>query len=203
MHSDTAEITRNKVADLSTPADDIFCRAADSKLNMLIVYEDYPTGQRAINLCRQLALRGTPDMHFEYNLWRFDVVHLPAIGALSADDAAKADLVLFSAWADTELTPGLETWIQSWLPKKVDQVSALIAMINLPGGIQRGVFPLHVRLRHIALLARMAFVLHVVKPEPERKSIPFPNVTEAALVTHRFAHVRCLPPSPEHWGIND
>ncbi len=109
------------------------------KLGVLLVYEDFAAGLRARQALdhwsRQLELEA--DLHID--LWRFDLLRDPDCRAQAAKEAAAADIILFAAHGQSELTAEVKAWLQQWLDWKAQQPTALIVSLDArvrewPGG---------------------------------------------------------------------
>lgn len=112
--------------------------------NVLLLYEDLPRGRRAMELCRQLNKRIGDQVALRFQMWRFDVLALSLTMAAAAANAAKADVIIFAARGELELTAEFKQWVeQEWQPQAGGQECAFVALLDAgddatatkPGGL--------------------------------------------------------------------
>lgn len=99
-------------------------------INVVMVYEDYATGLRAKrlydNLCRQLE----PECEVNQSMWKFEVLAVPRLGTVAAEEAAEADMVIISLSGESELPGRVKDWLETWVGEKAGQSSALVALFD-------------------------------------------------------------------------
>lgn len=102
-----------------------------SNFNVVIAYEDFETGKHAKKTCDFLTENLGPDCHVNNQMWKFDVLGLPKLREMAANDAAAADIIIISCRADNELPAALKAWIELWLAEKRSAL-ALVALFDRP-----------------------------------------------------------------------
>jgi hypothetical protein len=116
--------------------------------NLFVVYEDHLRGERAMDLCHQMRGHVSGEVTLKCELWRFDVLDVPLIRTQTATDAAKADVIIFSARATFGVTPSFKDWMEGWLLlKSKREGSALVALLDREDGESSTPGTLHEYLR--------------------------------------------------------
>lgn len=102
------------------------------RFEVVVAYEDFATGIRAkkafdgIGVLREL---GT-DSNFNCKLWKFDILRIPRLKEMAADDAAEADIVLIAAHSGSELPAGVKHWIDMWATRERPGRRALVSLLD-------------------------------------------------------------------------
>ena len=90
-------------------------------LNVLVMYDDRPSGQRAKGLLDRAAEQIGIELELTMKLWRFDVLKLPAALEQAAVEAAAADVILLSLSRKTKMSSADYEWTTRWLDHKEDR----------------------------------------------------------------------------------
>ncbi len=173
-------------------------------IDVVMVYQDFATGLRAKrlydNLCRQLE----PECELNQSMWKFEVLAIPRIGAVAAEEAAEADLVIISMHGDLELPGKVKAWLETWVGDKSNPNGALVAVFDDSEDAGGQVASVQASLRQIADRGGMHFFADPASstewdtelaPERMRTRIdPAPAVWASGF--------NYDPPS-RHWGINE
>lgn len=111
-----------------------------SALDVLILYEDFPTGVRAITGLEHLRIQFL-EADFHLNLWRFDVLAETACRQQATTEAAQAAIVMVSAHDLRYLPAGINAWLGQWLDAGPSLPCALVVSLDAgnkvsPGGRQ-------------------------------------------------------------------
>src|SRR5882762_7632709 len=101
--------------------------ASNRNLNILILFEDLPTGKRGKQVYDYLSSHLSADFQFNHKLWKLSVLATPMVRELAAKDAAEADILIFSVHGDGELSPE----VKSWLDISIGQRGTPIALVAL------------------------------------------------------------------------
>src|SRR4051794_38306947 len=88
--------------------------SSDTKdeIKVLIVYEDFATGQHAMSASKRLFGQLNRDFESQASFWKFDVLRVPTMRQLAAQDAIEADVVVIAAHADQALPTDLKSWLE-------------------------------------------------------------------------------------------
>lgn len=105
-------------------------KIAATPCNVVVVYEDRPRGELAVEFCRQLGSGLGHQIDLQYELWRFDVLDLAPARAAAAAHAAQANIIVFSARTSLSPTTSFQAWISSWLHHRSAQDCALVALLD-------------------------------------------------------------------------
>ncbi|MBI2927497.1 MAG: hypothetical protein HYY24_17515 [Verrucomicrobia bacterium] len=126
-------------------------------LRVVVVYEDFAAGKRAQAACaqvQQLVGTGLPTIDAS---WKFDVLRMPKLRLMAADDAAGANLVVIATHETASLPACVETWIDLWLRRRSGQPQCLLALLG-PTPLEREAgIPLERELAGIATRAGLNF----------------------------------------------
>ena len=173
-------------------------------MTVAVAYSDKATRERAMLLCDHLVDKLWQDVDFEITWWKFDYLNDPRIAADAADAARQADMVIFSAEADRELAPAVQSWIESWAAKRASREGALVALIGNANGPANGTGPIHIYLRGVAQRAEMDYLSNLPDSLSEPVIGSIGSISQQAAPpasTLDRIHQRASPYS--HWGINE
>ncbi len=102
-----------------------------------IVHEDTVTGLQATEVLKRLAaqLSGRLGMEispweFDNHVWKFDWLNEPEVFQEAVSTSVEADMIIISARAEDELPINIRSWIESVLPRKEGDCSALVAVLT-------------------------------------------------------------------------
>ena len=100
-------------------------------LDVLLMYQDISTGLRARRLLDHVAISLKLEVDFRVSLWKFDLLREPALLEQATEEAAKADLVFFSAHGPRDVPAAVNLWFQRWLGRKTGEPCALPVLLDL------------------------------------------------------------------------
>jgi hypothetical protein len=123
---------------------------------VVIAYEDFGTASQAKRAYDFLVANLTHEWQVTRQMWKFDLLRLPELRELAAEDAVLADLIIVSCSGDGELPADVRAWMEMWLGHKSDAV-ALIALLDCPPGQAEGAQATRTYLERVAQRARMEF----------------------------------------------
>jgi hypothetical protein len=123
---------------------------------VVTVYEDFRTARQAKQAYNFLATNLTHEWQVTSQMWKFDLLRIPELRELAAEDAALADLIIVSCHGDGELSADVRTWIEMWLGYKADAV-ALVALLDCPPGQAERAQATQAYLERVAQRAHMDF----------------------------------------------
>lgn len=98
---------------------------------VVIVYEDFRTAAQAKRAYDFLAANLTHEWQVTSQMWKFELLRIPELREMAANDAAKANLIIVSCHGDEELPAGVTDWIEMWQGEKGEPV-ALVALFDRP-----------------------------------------------------------------------
>lgn len=104
------------------------------QLELLLIYEDGPTAQRAKRAVE--AVLSTPEVNARprFHLWRFDVLNDLQISARAAQEAAAADILVVAMHGRNRLASQAEAHLKQWVNLKRAKPRALV--ISLDAGVK-------------------------------------------------------------------
>jgi hypothetical protein len=96
----------------------------------VIVYEDTPTGLRAVRALNELPpLPGRND-DFIRRFWRWDLLRSAWLSEQAAREAGEADVLLLSAHGDARFPFEVESWLRAWLLHRQSRARALGLLLD-------------------------------------------------------------------------
>src|SRR5438874_13214216 len=96
--------------------------------SVVVLYEDRETRDRVLNVSRHMALQVGDEIQLRFSWWRFDFLEDPKLAQQAANAASRADMLLVSAHPGRGLPLAFTEWIETWLPRRSDQESVLVAL---------------------------------------------------------------------------
>jgi hypothetical protein len=102
------------------------------RFNVVILYEDGPTGRRAKRFYDKLIHELEDECDFYLELWNFQVLGIPEFGKSAMEAAARADFVILSLHGKAGIPAEIKDWIETWTGKIIDRPPALVALVDKP-----------------------------------------------------------------------
>lgn len=96
--------------------------------NVVIVYEDFETGKNAKRTYDYLASNLGDDCEFSNQMWKFDVLSLPKLARIAAQDAVEADIILVATHGG-QLPRQVKEWLEAWASNGTKAL-ALVALCD-------------------------------------------------------------------------
>lgn len=175
----------------------------NSAFNVVIAYEDFETGQNARKTYDFLVEHLGNEFCLNNQMWKFDVLAMPKLREIAANDAAAADLILVALRGNNELPAEVREWMELWL-RQGTRAIAVVALFEVPGQ------PVGNLIRdYLADVARRAkvefFSQPGIWPAPASKQNPLVGGTRRwnAKTFSLLAGVVQSDPEVLHWGINE
>src|SRR5579871_2175717 len=100
-----------------------------SAFHVMLAYEDYPAGRRAMDSCQLLLSEFDNESDFHISVWRFDALEGTTTFEDAICNAIQADAIIVATY-QRELPIGVRQWIDAWVPQKRGQKAALIAFLQ-------------------------------------------------------------------------
>jgi hypothetical protein len=104
---------------------------AKPTFNVVIAYEDFDTGKHAKKTYDFLVENLGRECQFTNQMWKFDVLSIPKLREMAANDAVMADIIIISCHGSDELPEPVQAWIESWMAEK-GSANALVALFDCP-----------------------------------------------------------------------
>ncbi|MHB8520909.1 MAG: hypothetical protein ACYDH9_09130 [Limisphaerales bacterium] len=108
------------------------------RFEVVVAYEDFATGIRAKKAFDGVLRELGSDLTFNCKLWKFDILRIPQLKEMAADDAAEADMVLIAAHSGSELPAGVKKWIDLWVTRRRPGPRALVSLLDPEEGSPSG-----------------------------------------------------------------
>ena len=109
-------------------------------LRIVIAYDGFAGGKAAMETYGMLVSRFGGEYLFHLAVWRLDFLGRPETDPAAVRDAVEADVLIVAMERET-LQPEVVDWAEAWIPRKLGQVGALIALLDFAGEKRSGAFP--------------------------------------------------------------
>ena len=128
-------------------------------LKVLVACENFGAGQAAIELLGRLARGSEADGRLIYSSWNFEVLTIPSLRRLAANEAAAAGMIMVAARAEPPLPESIVEWMSLWLAANDNHSRALVALLDADAdaSISPATSRALVQLKKAAALGRMDF----------------------------------------------
>lgn len=94
--------------------------------NVVVVYQDSATRQRAMDACDFLMHKFWSEVEFDFHWWRADFLEQEALAQTAAEQAANADFLIVCSSPTHPLSPALKRWFESWIEIRHGRDGALL-----------------------------------------------------------------------------
>lgn len=101
-----------------------------SPFNVVIAYEDFETGKRAMKVYDYLVEHLGDEYFFQNQMWKFEVLAVAKMWQMAVEDASAADIIIVSAHGTNELPAEAKSWIKSWVAGQ-NRPIALVGLFDL------------------------------------------------------------------------
>lgn len=177
---------------------------ANPAFNVVMLYEDFETGKNAKLTYDYLVEHLGPECHFNNSMWKYDVLSIPKLGEIAAQDARAADIVLFSSHGG-DLPREVKGWTEQWLAEKLRGL-ALVALFDCPEEERAGARAAHDYLAEVASRAQMDFFSqlddwpgHHLAQQQQRVPRRAPNSKTLSILAGAVQ----MEFNGSRWGINE
>jgi hypothetical protein len=171
--------------------------------SIVVVYEDSATRDRAIRVCDHVKAQ-VKEVELKFSWWRFDFLSDPKLAELAAKAAARADMVIFSAHDGKALPPPVRDWIETWLPRRKQKDSALMALIGAAETRFNQSTPARTYLHAVATRARMDYLPEPVLALPEEQFGSVDSILKRVeTITPVLRDILNHERIPTRWGLNE
>lgn len=189
---------------LDKPSSEVANPETPPPMRVVIVYEDVDCGLRAMQLYERLTREYEREFSFQLDLWRWEILGMPAIGDLAAYAAAAADMVLMSITGRTELSPVIKSWVENWIPRKTESDGALVLLLDKPNDHSAYQASTVSYLRSAASGANVKFMVHSAQyptlgPNSLGQQFGSKSTKSKSPLSQALAKGEAYP----HWGLND
>jgi len=137
---------------------------------VVVMYDDSPTRQRAMDVCDHLAQRFWSEVELKFHWWRTDFLEDAGMAATAAENARDADFMVVCVVPDGELSPVVKQWFESWITQREGREGALIDLTTTTGPSLRSAQRKQIFLRDVAHRAGMDYLTHF--PSAINRSLP-------------------------------
>lgn len=172
--------------------------------DLVVSYEDTITRNHALQLYDHLAQKLLDDYDFQCTWWKFDHLRNSTLMEQASDAAAEANMIIMAIRAGKELPAIAKTWVNSWIARKDNRKSALVAVIAGVDPVRKEPCPAQVYLQKVARSAKMDFFSHSFDAPKETPSYSVETIAERAeKVTPLLEEILHQKTTILRWGINE
>ncbi len=172
--------------------------------DLVLTYEDTATRNQAMQLYDHLAQNLLDDYDFQCSWWRLGLLRDPVLLDQAGDAAADANMLILALRSGDALSESARKWIETWVPRKDDRKSALVALIGGNEPADRAPSAVQLYLQRIARVAKMDFFAHTFDLESEKPRYSVDSITERARrVTPVLDDILHTGAGVPRWGINE
>jgi hypothetical protein len=150
---------------------------AQNALRAVVLYDNRDSATRAQDVCDQFSQQGAGRYTFEQTHWKFELLHVPALRALAAEETRDADFVLVTIRGQGELPAEVRAWVEEWLSQPGPRPRALLALIG-PEKDPGCDFP-QAELDLQAMAARAAAAFWVLHADATTREWPPPRLADS------------------------
>jgi hypothetical protein len=168
---------------------------------VVMVYDDFTSGKRAMNTCNFLACRLGGGIELRTSMWKFDVLRNAGLRRMAVDDAVEADVIIVANAPRSPLPDEVKGWIEAWVPgKKGGLPAALVALMDFTDEVAGESREAQRCLKEAAAAAGIDFLSQEIRS----KGVQLPHLRAQSLLRRsRAARSQPNGPPPEAWGLND
>ncbi len=128
-------------------------------LDLVVAYEDDPTRDSAISLCKKLTETLLEAYDLQCSWWPLGCLPEPRIREQAVEAAIHADLILLALRTGGQLDWQTRQWVESWRVRREERPCALVLLIHEAAGRAED-FAAESYLRQAARSCKMDFFLH-------------------------------------------
>jgi hypothetical protein len=163
---------------------------------VVVAYEDYISGLRALELHHRILARWADKVDFRLIIWKFEPMGVPSLMAKAIQDAITADLIVISSTGSQPLPPEATQWISGWRQKTIKE-PALALLVDAEHKANPHARKIFTFCREVAGRSGMPFFSSLEKPE---EPVQFHSTFADNEVLHAALH---RDEFHDHWGLND
>ena len=175
----------------------------ETVFNVVIAYEDFETGKHGKETYDYLVSNLGHKCRFANQMWKFDVLSIPKLRQMAANDALIADIIIISCHGTHDLSSEVKAWVDSWICNEINAI-ALVALFSDVGAYSDN----QIR-SYLAQAAKRARIEFFAQPNPlpsNRLDEPFVldrGTTRDDRALYVLSGIIERDQSFPHWGINE
>lgn len=182
----------NKVAAIL--GEDTLVRDHEPDFNVVIAYEDFADGSRAMRFFQDLVQQHGDLFTFVPHLWRFQALGEPELQDSAVQTAAHADMVVVASGRRDNLPREVEDWIAHWGFARKQKDGALVVLTQGPTDNAPTCGDFVQQLRATAHELNLRFFCQGETEMQLRRTLGGPQVPSPSMEPGN--------PIPSDWGLN-
>jgi hypothetical protein len=169
---------------------------------IVVAYEDTACRAGAMLACNHLVQEFWKDIEFKFSWWRFDYLRDSELSSAAVRAAAKADLVILSAYSKGPFHSVVPQWTEQWVQRRASNEGALLGLFWTQEGQKDLASPKQIYLKDVARRTGMEFLSQVPRqlPSMDSQGAVLGRMQHDHLFTDEYLFRRS--PGPEG-GINE
>src|ERR1051325_8450972 len=92
-------------------------RSHRNAFRVVIAYEDFDSGRRAMDVCKVLVAELGSEVQFRCSMWKFEVLRSPKLRRIAVADAVEADVIVVTTGLSGELPFEVKKGIEVGVPE--------------------------------------------------------------------------------------
>jgi len=113
-----------------TKLQETWTRERPGEARVVAVHEDFSTGARVNEFCHSLATDLRGQCGIVRQMWLVNLIRLPRLRAITAEEAACADLIIVSLHDAASFPTELKDWLELWLQRKGERPEAVLGLYD-------------------------------------------------------------------------
>ncbi len=143
--------------------------------SVMVVYEDAPSRQKAVQFCDRLVERFWSSYGFDISWWSFATLQQADASGEPARRAVAADVIIFATSVEEEIPAPVRAWIEDWVRLRCEREGTLIGLMDPGPGSGGGCAGKFCYLRDVAHRAGMDYLTEI----PQDVSLFTPDSLES------------------------
>jgi hypothetical protein len=171
--------------------------------NVVIAYDTAESARRALRLVEGIDAEFVETFAVRRNLWRFDIIDLPAARDEVSATSARADLIVV-ATGMSDLPAPVKAWLEHWSAEAIPGTTALVALLRTPSRMAPGPSPAHRFLESLARRAGQDFFATESIVAPATVGLDFEGIHQRVnQPTSTLLDILARSEPVPRWGLNE
>ncbi len=187
---------------VTSQVDDQFDRK--ETCNVVVVYEDTASRQRAMAACDFLMQELWSEVEFDFHWWRADFLEQAAMAQAAAEQAANADFLIVCSDPEKTISIALKRWFESWIEARHGRDGALLDLTPTNTTTTGTTQTMETFLRGVARRAMLDYFATTSQTITGTLPSSYEEVQRrASQVSSVLDEILHQPPRPPSFGLND
>jgi len=172
--------------------------------NVVVVYEDAASRQRAMAACDFLMQELWSEVEFDFHWWRADFLEHAVMAQAAAEQAADADFLIVCSNPEKGISQNLKEWFESWIEARHGRDGALLDLTQSNLTTTATMQTTETFLRAVARRAMLDYFTTAQQTVTGTLPSSYEEVQHrASQVSSVLDEILHQPPRPPSFGLND